>query len=243
MAYKVFSNGSVLNASDLNDYLMRQSVMVFSSSTARDSAITGPTEGMVSYLEDTNAYQFYNGSAWTNLISSTSGLEHITTQTFTGVASVSVGSNATPVFSSTYDNYRIVLVSEVSTSTSRTFSLRMRQNTTDITSSNYQHFNQGLDQLGNAQNSFATNQSSAVVLPSAHYTGLKFPIAFDIFSPFLTAETMWNGLGTGITSASNFSHRFSGRLESVSSQNGFTILNSSGNFTNGQVSIYGYRKA
>ncbi len=50
MAYKVFSNGSVLNASDLNDYLMKQSVMVFSNSTARASALTSPTEGMMTYL-------------------------------------------------------------------------------------------------------------------------------------------------------------------------------------------------
>jgi hypothetical protein len=64
MAYKVFSNGSVLNASDLNDYLMNQSVMVFSSASARSSALTSPLEGMVTYLQDTNAFNYYTGSAW-----------------------------------------------------------------------------------------------------------------------------------------------------------------------------------
>jgi formylmethanofuran dehydrogenase subunit A len=73
MAYKVFSNGSVLNASDLNDYLMNQSVMVFSSSTARASAITSPTEGMMTYLEDTNRFQFYNGTAWQDLSDEATG--------------------------------------------------------------------------------------------------------------------------------------------------------------------------
>lgn len=63
MAYKVFSNGSTLPASDLNTYLMNQTVMVFASSTARTAALT-PTEGMITYLEDTNALEYYNGSAW-----------------------------------------------------------------------------------------------------------------------------------------------------------------------------------
>jgi hypothetical protein len=73
MAYKVFSNGSVLNASDLNDYLMNQSVMVFSSSTARASAITSPVEGMMTYLEDTNRFQFYNGTDWQDLSDEATG--------------------------------------------------------------------------------------------------------------------------------------------------------------------------
>ena len=73
MAYKVFSNGSVLNASDLNDFLMKQSVMVFSSSTARASALTSPTEGMMTYLEDTNRFQYYTGTAWQDLTDEPTG--------------------------------------------------------------------------------------------------------------------------------------------------------------------------
>ena len=64
MAYKVFANGYPLQASELNNYLMNQSVIVFASSTARSTALTTPTEGMVTYLEDTNALEMYNGSAW-----------------------------------------------------------------------------------------------------------------------------------------------------------------------------------
>jgi len=64
MAYKVFANGYPLQASELNNYLMNQSVIVFASSSARSAALTTPTEGMVTYLEDTNALEIYNGSAW-----------------------------------------------------------------------------------------------------------------------------------------------------------------------------------
>jgi hypothetical protein len=63
MAFKVFANGFALNASELNTYLMNQSVMVFANAAARTAAFT-PSEGMVTYLEDTNALEFYNGTAW-----------------------------------------------------------------------------------------------------------------------------------------------------------------------------------
>jgi hypothetical protein len=69
VAYKVFTNGSVLNASEINDNLMRQSVMVFSNAAARTAAITSPVEGMTSYLEDTNFIDTYNGTAWVQTVS------------------------------------------------------------------------------------------------------------------------------------------------------------------------------
>jgi hypothetical protein len=67
MAYKVFTNGSVLNASEINENLMNQSVMVFSNATARAAALTSPLEGMLTWLEDLNRYESYNGSAWVAL--------------------------------------------------------------------------------------------------------------------------------------------------------------------------------
>jgi hypothetical protein len=73
MAYKVFSNGNVLNASDLNDFLMQQSVVVFSTAAARASAITSPTEGSITFLQDTNRFQFYNGTAYQDLSDEASG--------------------------------------------------------------------------------------------------------------------------------------------------------------------------
>jgi hypothetical protein len=68
VAYKVFTNGSVLNASEMNEYLMNQSVITFSNSTARGSAITTPVEGMITYLEDTQTYESWDGAAWVALI-------------------------------------------------------------------------------------------------------------------------------------------------------------------------------
>jgi hypothetical protein len=61
---KVWSAGDVVAAADVNGYLMDQAVMVFADATARTAAIAAPTEGMVTYLSDTNALEYYDGSAW-----------------------------------------------------------------------------------------------------------------------------------------------------------------------------------
>jgi len=62
---KTFSAGEVLTAANVQGYLMDQTVMVFASAAARSSAIgTAVSEGMVSYLTDTNALTFYDGAAW-----------------------------------------------------------------------------------------------------------------------------------------------------------------------------------
>jgi hypothetical protein len=64
--YKLFNTGDVLTAAQVNTYLNEQTVMVFASSTARTTALSGVlAEGMMSYLQDTNAVEVYNGSAWT----------------------------------------------------------------------------------------------------------------------------------------------------------------------------------
>jgi len=85
MAYKTFQNGYPLPASDLNDYLMKQSVIVFASSAARTADIPTPIEGMITYLEDTNRAEVYNGSAWVEITSN--GLSEQTGTTYTISAS------------------------------------------------------------------------------------------------------------------------------------------------------------
>lgn len=66
MAFKDFTDGEVLYAADVDTYLMRQSVMVFDDATARSSALSTAivTEGMITFLKDTNALEAYDGSAW-----------------------------------------------------------------------------------------------------------------------------------------------------------------------------------
>jgi len=68
--FKTFATGDVLTAPDVNGYLMSQTVMVFADSTARGTAITSPQQGMITFLKGTNSTEYYNGSAWVALTSS-----------------------------------------------------------------------------------------------------------------------------------------------------------------------------
>jgi hypothetical protein len=62
---RVFAPGEVLTASNTMNYLMDQTVMNFAGTAARGSAIgTAVSEGMVSYLADTNSIEVYTGSGW-----------------------------------------------------------------------------------------------------------------------------------------------------------------------------------
>jgi hypothetical protein len=73
--YKLFQTGDVLTAAQVNTYLNEQTVMVFASSAARTSALSSVlAEGMMSYLQDTNAVEVYNGSAWVSVGGSSSPL-------------------------------------------------------------------------------------------------------------------------------------------------------------------------
>jgi hypothetical protein len=84
MAFKDFANGNPLNATEVDLYLMRQTVMVFADSTARTAALTGiETEGMFTYLTGTNATQYYDGSAWIDLVDTSSLVSLTGTQTLT----------------------------------------------------------------------------------------------------------------------------------------------------------------
>lgn len=67
LGYIEFTTGDVLTAAQANGYLASQVVMVFASAAARTSAIASPQEGMISYLKDTNATQYYSGSAWVSV--------------------------------------------------------------------------------------------------------------------------------------------------------------------------------
>jgi len=64
---KVFTAGDILAAADVQGYLQDQVVQVYNNATDRTTALgTAVSEGMVSYLKDTDALQVY-GTAWANV--------------------------------------------------------------------------------------------------------------------------------------------------------------------------------
>jgi hypothetical protein len=63
--WKSWAIAEVVEATDFQNYIQDQVVQVYASSGARGSALgTAVTEGMISYLNDTNSLEYYSGSAW-----------------------------------------------------------------------------------------------------------------------------------------------------------------------------------
>ena len=67
MPRKVFTAGEVLSASDVNSFLMNQMIQTFAGTAARGSALPTPTAGMITYLSDTNTFQYWNGTSYVQL--------------------------------------------------------------------------------------------------------------------------------------------------------------------------------
>tara|TARA_Y100000310_G_scaffold147440_1_gene146716 strand:+ start:1481 stop:1789 length:309 start_codon:yes stop_codon:yes gene_type:complete len=68
-----FIADAILEAADVNDYLMKQACMVFDASVSpaktaaenRTTALSGVLrEGMISYLKDVNQFEVYDNSNW-----------------------------------------------------------------------------------------------------------------------------------------------------------------------------------
>jgi len=227
VAYKVFTNGSVLQASEINDNLMRQSVMVFSNSAARTAAITVPLEGMLTWLEDVNRYEFYNGTSWQP---ESSALILLNTTTLSGSTT-----QINNVFSSLYNDY-LILASNVKASAGSFAQLRLSASGTPATTNVYWNTFQYWD--GNTFNGVGQNE-----------TGFKFPeptttdntagqSVITLMNPARTLPTnaTFSSLSGNVAQFGSANHRLSNAYDGV------TILTGS-TFTSGQIRIYGYRNS
>ena len=97
--YKLFASGDVLTASDVNTYLQEQTIMVFASTSARDTALNSvKSEGMFVYITGTNTLQFYDGSSWTDT-SLTADITGVTTSATSGLSGCATSGDVTLVIS------------------------------------------------------------------------------------------------------------------------------------------------
>jgi hypothetical protein len=61
---RTFVAGEVLTASNINSFLMGQVVAIFANAGARTAAIPSPVQGNITYLQDSDSVEKWNGSAW-----------------------------------------------------------------------------------------------------------------------------------------------------------------------------------
>ncbi len=68
LGYKDFTDGVIATADEADGYFMQQSVMVFASTAARDTALAAVlADGMHAYTTDTNTLWVRRGGAWRTL--------------------------------------------------------------------------------------------------------------------------------------------------------------------------------
>ena len=62
--YRTWSTGDTVTAADFSSYIATQVLTVHASTTARDTAIASPSEGMFAFTTDSDTLWYYDGSAW-----------------------------------------------------------------------------------------------------------------------------------------------------------------------------------
>jgi hypothetical protein len=153
---------------------------------------------------------------------------HIETASFSGSSAVNINN----VFSSTYDNYKIVSTFSLA-SGNPNIRFRMRLSGTDATGSNYEYSHTFIET--SAVFTREINQTSGAL--SIGITA-NHRLEIDVFSPFLTTSTVLNQVsGFGF-----YSQLVSNRHTLGNSYDGLTIFPASSTIS-GDYSVYGYRKS
>lgn len=93
MPFKSFAVGEKLTASDVNTYLMKQTIPVFASTADRNTAIPSPVEGQICFIELNDIVTYYNGTAWQNFLFPAPWIAYTPT-----LSNITLGSGGTSAF-------------------------------------------------------------------------------------------------------------------------------------------------
>ncbi len=168
------------------------------------------------------------------------GLVLLTTQSFSGVSSVSLNAST---FSATYDNYRIVINHDSSVAAVG-FNMRMRAAGTDNTSANYVYIaslgTQADTFVGGSTGTGALGTSWTLIPMSGTYSSTT---VLDVFLPFSSAyQTNFASTSFYFDTLSNYRAGITNGATSVTtSYDSLTLYVASGTMT-GAYSVYGYNK-
>ena len=191
-------------------------------------AIKTFTSGEVLTASDTNTY-LNNG-----------GLVYITQ----GFAIDTPALDVNSVFSSTYDNYRVVL--QTAGRQTLQYARFQFRTVSTLTTTNYQSRSNWWN-LTQANSTFQDNDQSTTAIcggPSGDQSLARWSIwTFDISNPFAAQQTGVTGSGTGVRRDDNwYSWVMGGVQTSNTSFTGIRFLPNGGNF-DVYYKIYGYRQA
>jgi hypothetical protein len=189
------------------------------------------TNGQVLTADSTAA----TGLKWATT-TTTAGLTLISTASFSAVSSVSL---ATDSFTSTYDNYKLVINISSLSGSNTYLNARLRAAGSDNTTSNYTSQFLVISQTSTTlTNDHGGAASSAFSRFGYVYSSQPEYIEVDIFNPKATARTAYSGRVNGPTTEGWVN---SGLFAATTSFDSFTFYPSAGTIT-GAYSLYGYNK-
>ena len=160
--------------------------------------------------------------------SSAQGLTLLQSVTFSAVSSQSVNS----VFSSTYDNYKILIKMTNSLDTEG-IRIRFRVSNTDASGANYNF--QYIRGNNTSITGLRETGLTSMLFGFGHTAGVGIPL--DIFNPALTLQTQIYATSY----VPDLMNNFAGRHTLSTAYDGFTLIMDTGTMT-GTVSVYGYNK-
>jgi hypothetical protein len=190
-------------------------------------AIKTFTTGEVLTASDTNTYL------------ANAGLTYITQ----GTVSANTTLNFTSIFTSAYDNYRVVFVSSANqTAPGNQINLRVRSGSTDLSTGNAYLWSRVYFYTAGsgADGSVAANQINA----SDSNNGFV-SFSFDLYAPRLAQQTLVTGQTSAYQPAGGgpflFGINWAGFVNNTTSYDGFSLIGTS-NFS-GTARVYGYRQS
>ena len=226
----LYAQGEVLTAANLN--LTNSGIPVFATTVTRDAAFGGANEkvlaeGQFAYIEATNTTQYYDGAAWQS-VGVSPGLVLISTTTIgTTVSSVTV----TGAFSSTYDNYKIIVIGGTS-SVQESLLLSLGATVTGY----YQGivgaiFSSAAVDLGSRNNAASWN------IGATNTNGMG--ANFELMGANLAKNTFIFGMRV-VNGTANAGGVHGGFLNNTTQYTDFTLSTGSGTLTGGTIKVYGY---
>jgi hypothetical protein len=231
--WRQFAANEVLTSTNVQNYLQDQAVMRFASATARNSAITAPTQGMTAYLDDTGlTTQYFSAGTGGR---ATAGWYPLGVQL---VKSIAIGSAVSSVtvsgaFTADFDHYRIV-ISNSTGSGNANISLKFGSTMTGY------YYGRITSSYG-AGTLAGTGLSNTGSFSAIGFTNTNLSFEAFVTDPFTATRTkVWAPyISTSTVSAGG---TYSGFLDDANSYSAFTITPDAGTITGGTIYVYGWSK-
>lgn len=205
---------------------------VVTSSTRPSS----PYEGQIIYETDTNRLLIWDNSAWVMAVDTDQppGLQLIKTSTVSTQSEIVVDD----VFSSDFDNYRVIFTATAGSTTQVLYYQNRASGSNAATNYETAH-------IGYRPTNAASNVASSIVGTTFWFlTGNGSSVFgqadFDVLGPNKAAPTTMLGTAYGVDSTSNYGNSLTGRHSTATAYTGFRIYASTGTFS-ATCRVYGYR--